>query len=49
MAEYQVDNEIRTSEAQSIVAWLKTLTDDLPTDYIKPPQLPQVDDINAEA
>jgi cytochrome c peroxidase len=40
MAEYQVGKELTDAQIQSIVTWLKSLTGELPADYIKPPKLP---------
>lgn len=41
MAEYQVERPVTESEMKKIVAWLKSLTGDLPTAYIAPPsQMP---------
>jgi cytochrome c peroxidase len=41
MAEYQVGTPHTHAEVQSIVTWLKSLTGDLPADYIKEPVLPK--------
>ena len=41
MAEYQVGRELTDVQIQSIITWLKSLTGDLPADYIKPPKLPE--------
>jgi len=40
MGEYQVGRQLTQQEIQSIVAWLKSLTGEIPADYIRPPQLP---------
>ena len=40
MAEYQLGKTLTDEEVNSIVIFLKSLKGDLPTDYIKPPQLP---------
>ena len=40
MAEYQVGRQLTDTEAESIVSWLKALTGDIPSDYVKPPVLP---------
>jgi cytochrome c peroxidase len=40
MAEYQLGKTLKTTQVQSIVTWLKTLTGDIPVEYIKPPALP---------
>lgn len=41
MAEYQLGKILTADQVQSIVAWLKTLTGEVPVDYIKPPVLPE--------
>ncbi len=41
MGEYQVGKKLSDTQVKSIVTWLKTLTGDLPTDYIKEPVLPK--------
>ena len=41
MAEYQVGKKLTDAQIQSIITWLKSLTGDLPADYIKPPKLPE--------
>ncbi|MBL8221405.1 MAG: c-type cytochrome [Bryobacterales bacterium] len=40
MSEYQVERPVTDSEQKRIVAWLKSLTGDLPATYIAPPVLP---------
>lgn len=40
IAEYQLGKRLTDREVRVIVAWLKSLTGDLPQDYIKPPVLP---------
>ena len=40
MGEYQLGTKLQPAQVRSIVAWLKTLTGELPRDYIKRPQLP---------
>ncbi|MFB3777726.1 MAG: cytochrome-c peroxidase [Bryobacteraceae bacterium] len=40
MGEYQVGRKLSSGEIQSIVTWLKSLTGEIPADYIKPPALP---------
>ena len=40
MAEYQLGKQMTREEVASIVAWLKTLTGEVPADYIKEPVLP---------
>jgi cytochrome c peroxidase len=41
MGEYQLGKSLTPAQIQSIIAWLKTLTGDLPMEYIKPPELPK--------
>jgi cytochrome c peroxidase len=41
MAEYQLGKTVNDGQVRSIVAWLKTLTGEVPAEYIKPPVLPQ--------
>ncbi|MCS7026533.1 MAG: cytochrome-c peroxidase [Bryobacteraceae bacterium] len=41
MGEHQVEKPLTDRQAKAIVAWLRTLTGDLPWDYIKPPNLPR--------
>jgi len=40
MGDYQVGRQLTPSEIQSIVAWMKSLTGEIPAEYIRPPQLP---------
>ncbi len=40
MAHYQLDEELKDDEAQAIVAWLGSLTGELPRAYIVMPELP---------
>ena len=40
MAEYQLGKQLGNDEVKSITAWLKTLTGEIPADYIRPPVLP---------
>ena len=40
MAHHQLGIELGAGEVRAIVAWLDTLTGDIPTDYIKKPLLP---------
>lgn len=40
MAQYQLGKKLSGEQVESIVAWLKSLTGELPVDYIKEPQLP---------
>jgi cytochrome c peroxidase len=39
MAKHQLGLELDDEKTQSVVVWLKTLTGDLPTDYIRKPEL----------
>lgn len=41
MAVHQRGNELSDADVKSIVAWLDTLTGEIPLDYIKPPALPK--------
>ncbi len=41
MAEHQLGKTLTDAQVRSIIAWLKTLTGEIPTEYIKPPVLPQ--------
>lgn len=41
MALHQVDEELTDAQVQSIAAWLKTLTGEIPADYIREPALPK--------
>jgi len=41
MGEYQIGNKLTDSEVRSIVTWLKTLTGEIPAEYVKPPDLPK--------
>jgi cytochrome c peroxidase len=41
MADYQLGKPLKPEEVKSIVAWLATLTGEIPADYIKPPELPK--------
>jgi cytochrome c peroxidase len=41
MSEYQVGKKLSPEQIQSIVTWLKSLTGEIPADYIKPPKLPE--------
>lgn len=40
MGEYQVGKQLSDATIQSIVTWLKSLTGEIPAEYIKPPALP---------
>lgn len=41
MGEYQLGKNLSDGQVRSIATWLKTLTGDIPADYIKPPALPK--------
>ena len=41
MGEYQLDRKLDDQQVTQIVAWLKTLTGEIPADYIRQPALPQ--------
>ena len=41
MADYQTGKRLSPEEAKSIITFLKTLTGELPVEYIKPPELPK--------
>ena len=41
MAEYQLGKKLNDADVKSITAWLKTLTGEVPADYIKEPALPK--------
>lgn len=41
MAEYQLGQNLKDDQVADIVAFLKSLTGDIPTDYIAPPDLPE--------
>jgi cytochrome c peroxidase len=41
MAAYQVGKSLNDAELQSIMVWMKSLTGDIPADYIKKPDLPK--------
>jgi cytochrome c peroxidase len=41
MALHQVDEKLTEAQVKSIVAWLRTLTGEIPEDYIKEPPLPK--------
>lgn len=40
MARYELGRELSAADVSSIVTWLKTLTGEIPEDYIRPPKLP---------
>jgi cytochrome c peroxidase len=41
MGEYQLNRELEDRQVDQITAWLKTLTGEIPRDYIQPPVLPR--------
>ena len=41
MAEYQLGRTLKEDEITSILSFLKTLTGEIPAEYIKPPELPE--------
>jgi cytochrome c peroxidase len=41
MAEYQLGTQLKDDEIASMVTFLKTLTGEIPAEYIKPPELPK--------
>jgi cytochrome c peroxidase len=41
MAEYQLGKQLTPEQVNAIVAWMKSLTGEIPADYIKPPELPK--------
>jgi cytochrome c peroxidase len=41
MAEYQLGRNLSDSQVKSIIAWLGTLSGDLPVEYVKEPALPK--------
>ena len=41
MGDYQLGRSLSPVEVQSIVAWMKSLTGEVPAEYIKPPELPK--------
>jgi len=41
MADYQVGKTLNDADIQSIETWMKSLTGEIPADYIKPPELPK--------
>jgi cytochrome c peroxidase len=40
MAEYQTGKSLNLAAKDAIVTWLRSLTGDLPAEYIKQPELP---------
>lgn len=49
MGEHQLGRDIPAQEVKDIVAWLKSLTGELPTEYIQPPSLPPSTDKTPQA
>ena len=41
MGRHQLDTELSETQVRQIVAWLSTLTGEIPVDYIRPPRLPE--------
>ncbi len=41
MGEYQLGKNLSDAQVNSIVIWLKSLTGDIPAEYVKPPELPK--------
>ncbi len=41
MGKHQLGKQLQDDEIQSIMTWLKSLTGTIPSDYIKPPKLPE--------
>ena len=41
MADYELGKQLSGAETQSVVAWLRSLTGEVPKDYIKAPTLPK--------
>jgi cytochrome c peroxidase len=41
MAEFQLGKNLTDGQVSSIIVWMKSLTGDIPTEYIKPPVLPK--------
>ncbi len=44
MGEYQLGRNLTDAQVQSIIIWLRTLTGEIPVEYIKPPELPKSTD-----
>ncbi len=40
MAEYELGVELSAADTAAIVGWLKTLTGEIPAEYVRPPRLP---------
>jgi cytochrome c peroxidase len=41
MSDYQVGKTLAPADVQAIAAWMKSLTGEIPAEYIKPPDLPK--------
>ncbi|MEP7364389.1 MAG: cytochrome-c peroxidase, partial [Acidobacteriota bacterium] len=41
MGQYQLGTKLDQQQVTDIVAWLKTLTGEIPVEYVRPPTLPQ--------
>jgi cytochrome c peroxidase len=41
MAQYQLGKTLKPAEIDSIVVWLRSLTGEIPAEYIKAPELPK--------
>jgi cytochrome c peroxidase len=41
MADYQVGKTLTEAQVRSIATWIRSLTGEIPADYIKEPQLPK--------
>lgn len=41
MGRHQLDTELSQTQVRQIVAWLSTLTGEIPVEYIRPPRLPE--------
>ncbi len=41
MGQYQLNTKLEDRQVEQIVAWLNTLTGEIPVDYIRPPALPR--------
>ena len=44
MGKHQLGIDLHDVEIQSITAWLRTLTGEIPLDYVRPPKLPRADE-----
>jgi cytochrome c peroxidase len=41
MAKHQMAKTLSDAQVKSIIVWLRTLTGDIPADYVKEPALPK--------